>query len=295
MHELSVALVWHQHQPYYPDDVAGTNPMPWVRLHGTKDYWGMAMHLLEVPAMHATINLVPSLLVQIAAYTDLKKQDEHLRVSRLPPDSLSEAERLYLLDNFFMANPEHMIRPYPRYHELYVQRALGVDSAERASRRFTSRDLVDLQVWSNLTWFHPLAFEARPELAEFLAKGQHWTEDEKQWLLDKQMELLAEVIPLHKKLADRGQVELTTTPFYHPILPLLVDQRSARQAMPQVELPRHLDGYPQDAVTHIRRAVEYHTRVFGSKPRGMWPSEGSVSQAIIPMIAQAGIQWIASD
>ena len=129
MHDLSVAFVWHQHQPYYPDDVAGYNPMPWVRLHGTKDYWGMAMHLKEVPEMHATINLVPSLLAQILAYTDRWRQDEHLRVSRLPADSLSEADRHYLLDNFFMANPDQMIRPYPRYYELYQQRGLSVDSA----------------------------------------------------------------------------------------------------------------------------------------------------------------------
>jgi alpha-amylase/alpha-mannosidase (GH57 family) len=295
MHELSVAFVWHQHQPYYRDDLAGHNPMPWVRLHGTKDYWGMAMHLDEVPEMHATINLVPSLLAQIEAYTEHHQQDEHLRVSRMPADHLSEPDRLYLLDNFFMANPDQMIRPYARYHELYQQRGLGIDSAARASRRFATRDILDLQCWNNLAWFHPIAFEAHPDLAEFRRKGQQWTEDEKQWLLDKQLELLSQIIPLHRKLARRGQIELTTTPFYHPILPLLIDKRVARQAMPHVDLPRHLECYPQDAVMHIRRAVEYHTRVFGSRPLGMWPSEGSVAQAIIPAIAEAGFEWIASD
>jgi alpha-amylase/alpha-mannosidase (GH57 family) len=295
MHPVSVAFVWHQHQPYYPDDVAGTNAMPWVRLHGTKDYWGMAMHLAEVPEVRATINLVPSLVAQILAYTDQQAQDEHLRISRLAPDSLSETERHYLLDNFFMANPDQMIRPFDRYWELYQQRGLSVDSAERAARRFTPRDLLDLQCWSNLVWIHPLAFEMHPDLAEFRAKGQHWTEDEKQWLLDKQLALLAEVIPLHRKLAASGQIELTTTPFYHPILPLLVDKRLARQAMPQVNLPRHLEGYPEDAAAQIARGVEYHTRIFGQPPLGMWPSEGSVAQPVIPLIAAAGLQWIASD
>jgi alpha-amylase/alpha-mannosidase (GH57 family) len=295
MHELFVAFVWHQHQPYYPDDVAGSNAMPWVRLHGTKDYWGMAMHLDEVPEMHATINLVPSLLLQILAYTEDYRQDEHLRVSRLPPDSLSEADRLYLLDNFFMANPDHMIRPHARYWELYEQRAAGKDDAARALRRFSAQDLLDLQCWSNLIWFHPIAFERHADLREFRLKGQGWTQDEKQWLLDKQLDLLAEVIPLHRKLADRGQIELTTTPFYHPILPLLVDKRLARQAMPQVDLPRRLESYAQDAAAQVRSAVEYHTRVFGRPPLGMWPSEGSVAQATIAPIAEAGIQWIASD
>jgi alpha-amylase/alpha-mannosidase (GH57 family) len=295
MHDLSVAFVWHQHQPYYPDDVSGHNPMPWVRLHGTKDYWGMAMHLDEVPEMRATINLVPSLLTQIEAYTKQGRQDEHLRISSLPADSLSEADRIYLLDNFFMANPDQMIRPFARYRELYDQRGLGVDTAARAARRFTTRDILDLQCWNNLVWFHPLAFEKHADLAEFRAKGQHWTEDEKTWLLEKQMELLKQIIPLHRKLAKRGQVELSTTPFYHPILPLLIDKRLARQAMPHVDLPRHLEGYAQDAAAQIQRAVEYHTRVFGSRPLGMWPSEGSVAQAVIPLIADAGFQWIASD
>ncbi len=127
MHDLSVAFVWHQHQPYYSDDVSGYNPMPWVRLHGTKDYWGLAMHLAEVPEVHATINLVPSLVSQILAYTERNGQDEHLRVSRLPADGLSEADGRYLLDTFFMVNPDHMIRPHPRYWELYQQRGLHVD------------------------------------------------------------------------------------------------------------------------------------------------------------------------
>ncbi|MBI3837150.1 MAG: alpha-amylase/alpha-mannosidase [Planctomycetia bacterium] len=295
MHELSVAFVWHHHQPYYPDDLAGRNAMPWVRLHGAKDYWGMAMHLNEVPEVRATINLVPSLLAQILAYTGGSAEDDHLRISRLPADDLSEADRLYLLDNFFMANPDHMIRPFPRYYELYQQRGLHVDSAARASRRFSTQDIRDLQCWSNLTWFHPIAFETDRRLAAFRDKGQHWTEAEKEWLLDKQMKLLAEIIPLHRELAERGQVELTTTPFYHPILPLLIDKQLAREALPQAALPHHLEGYSQDAAEQIRRAVEYHTRVFGSPPRGMWPSEGSVGQAIIPAVAMAGIEWIASD
>jgi alpha-amylase/alpha-mannosidase (GH57 family) len=295
MHELSLAFVWHQHQPYYPDDVTGFNPMPWVRLHGSKDYWGMAMHLDEVPEVHATINLVPSLLAQILAYTEHGRQDDHLRVSRLPADSLGEADRLYLLDNFFMAHPQHMIRPYARYWELYEQRAMGREDAARAARRFSSQDVLDLQCWSNLIWFHPIALERDKSLAEFRRKGRHWTEDEKQWMLDKQMKLLAEVIPLHRKLAKRGQVELTTTPFYHPILPLLIDKRLARVAMPHVDLPRHLDGYADDADEQLRRAVEYHTRLFGSPPVGLWPSEGSVSQEVIGPIARAGISWFASD
>jgi alpha-amylase/alpha-mannosidase (GH57 family) len=291
---VSLALMWHQHQPYYPDDVAGENPMPWVRLHGTKDYLGMALHLEEVPEFRCTINLVPSLIVQLLAYVN-GATDRHLRVSRTPADGLSHDDAIYLMDNFFMANHDAMIRPYARYQELYIQRAIGVETASQALHRFRERDLRDLQVWSNLTWMHPLLFEKDPELAAFKAKGRRYTEEEKNWLLDKQRTLLGSIIPLHKALADRGQVELTTTPFYHPILPLLFDKRLAREAMPDVNLPAYRDGYVEDAEVQVRRAVEQHQAVLGERPRGMWPSEGSVCQSMIPLLARHGIQWIATD
>lgn len=295
MHDVSLALFWHQHQPYYPDDVGGENPMPWVRLHGIKDYWGMAMLLKEVPEFRASINLVPSLLDQLLAYTERGHEDTHLRVSRLPADGLPEQDMHYLLDNFFMVHPDHMIRPYPRYLELYQKRGLSVDSAARAAKRFNKRDIIDLQCWSNLTWMHPLVFEHDRDLAEFRTQGRHWTEAEKEWLLKKQLEILRQIVPLHRELAERGQVELTTSPFYHPIVPLLYDKRLARQAMPDVQLPRHLEGYPEDAAEHVRRAVAFHERLFGQPPRGMWPSEGSVCQAMVPALAASGIRWIATD
>ncbi len=295
MQPISLAFFWHQHQPYYPDDVSGETLMPWVRLHGTKDYYGMALHLKEVPEFKCTINLVPSLLMQILRYTEKGASDRHLDVSRVPADGLSEIDSLYILDQFFMASVDNMIRPYPRYHELYQKRGFGRDTAETALPRFSERDLRDLQVWNNLTWMHPLAFEKDPELKELRNKGRFWTENEKRLLLEKQMQILKQIIPLHRELAESGQVELTTTPFYHPILPLLWDKRCARQAMPECELPKFLDSYAADAKLQIERAVALHKELFGAAPVGMWPSEGSVSQDIIPVIAQAGIEWIATD
>lgn len=295
MHDVCLAFFWHQHQPYYPDDLGGENPMPWVRLHGTKDYWGMAKLLGETPEFHATINLAPSLVEQLLAYVELGHEDTHLRVSRLAPDELSQDDMHYLMDNFFMAHPDRMIRPFPRYHELYRKRGVAIDSAKQAAKRFSHRDILDLQVWSNLVWIHPLAFAQDNDLASLVKKERHYTQDEKLWLLARQRELLAEVVPLHRELESRGQVELTTTPFFHPILPLLWDKRLARRAMPEVPLPKHLDGYPRDVEQHLARAVAYHQRVFGRRPRGMWPSEGSVCQEIVAAVADAGIEWIATD
>ncbi|MCI0684875.1 MAG: glycoside hydrolase family 57 protein [Gemmataceae bacterium] len=295
MTETALAFFWHQHQPYYPDDVAGTNPMPWVRLHGVKDYYGMALHLLEVPEMRCTINLVPSLLVQLQNYTERGATDQPLEVSRLPAGGLSEADAIYLLNHFFMANLDRMIRPLARYYELFQRRAPGKSTVQDALRRFREPDYRDLQVLFNLAWVHPLAFERDPELRQLRDKGQWYTEDEKNWLLDKHLDILKQIVPLHKQLADSGQVELTTTPFYHPILPLLFDKKLAREAMADVKLPHYAGGHPEDAAVHVQRAMEFHQRLFGAAPRGMWPAEGSVCQTMIPLLAQQGIRWIATD
>src|SRR5437879_11834958 len=188
MADVAVAFLWHQHQPYYPDDVAGHNPMPWVRLHGVKDYYGMAMHLLEFPEMQCTINLVPSLLVQVQRYTDGGGSDQFLDVARKPADGLTESDALFLLDHFFMAHTEHMVRPYPRYYDLYLRRNFARNAARDALRRFQVRDLRDLQAWFNLTWIHPIAFERDAELRALRDKGRHFTEAEKTRVLDKHLE-----------------------------------------------------------------------------------------------------------
>jgi alpha-amylase/alpha-mannosidase (GH57 family) len=295
MAEIALTFLWHQHQPYYPDDVGGDNPMPWVRLHGIKDYYGMALHLHAVPELRATINLVPSLLVQLTAYTECNATDRFLEATRTPADGLSEADCLYLLDHFFMANAEQMILPYPRYAELYHRRALGRNTAKEALRRFQERDFRDLQVWFNLTWVHPLARQQDDCLSELMARGRNFSEEDKAALVDQHYAILRRVLPLHRELAERGQVELTTTPFYHPILPLLIDKKLAKEAMPEAKLPRYSGGYPDDVAYHLRRAIEHHTATFGRAPRGMWPAEGSVCQEMVPLLARHGVKWIATD
>ncbi len=294
MQPVSLAIVWHQHQPYYPDDISGDVLMPWVRFHATKDYIGMALHIQEVPEFRCTINLVPSLLVQLQRYV-AGGSDRHLDVSRLPVDGLSEVDAQYLIENFFAANMDSMIRPHARYLELHRKRHTQPSDLKSVLQRFSKSELRDLQVWHNLSWFHELLFETDPELREFRNKARDYTEADKQWLLQKQREIIARVIPLHKELQDSGQIEITTTPFYHPILPLLWDKRSTRQGLPNCELPQYLEGYPEDARRHLKAAVELHEQCFGCKPRGMWPSEGSVSQEILPAIIEQGIEWIATD
>jgi len=292
---VHVAFLWHQHQPFYKDLVSGEYALPWVRLHAIKDYVGMPLLAEAVEGMRITINLVPSLVAQVADYAAGGGCDRWLDVCRLPADSLEEDDALFILDNFFAANRQTMIDVHPRYRDLHRRRAFARRSADGALPDFNVQDLRDLQVWSILAWFHPLAVERHEPLKALTAKGEGFTEDDKAAMLEVQQAVLAAVVPLHRRLADAGVLELTTSPYYHPILPLLVGMESAREAMPDVALPSERTSVVEDARAHLEKAVALHTEAFGRPPRGMWPSEGSVSDGIIPLVEAAGIRWVASD
>ena len=292
---IPLAIIWHQHQPFYKDLSSGEMVLPWVRLHGIKDYYGMARLLSEFPGVRSTINLVPSMLVQLLDYVEKDASDPFLRRTIIPADALSTEDGCFILDHFFMAQWDRMIRVHPRYKELLELRRMGRLTALRALDDFKVQDLRDLQVWFNLTWFHPVSFEESEMLRELRKKGRGFDERDKALMLQEQKKVLAKVIPLHKELAARHQVELTTTPFYHPILPLLCDMRSCQTAMPSNPLPNGHISLADDAEMQIKRAVDFHHQLFGVAPEGMWPSEGSVSSDIVPLIARHGIQWIATD
>ena len=296
MHDVCLALFWHQHQPYYPDDVGGENPMPWVRLHGTKDYWGMAMLLKEAPEMHATINLVPSLLKQLLAYTESGHEDTHLRVSRLAPDQFSPEDTHYLMDNFFMVHPERMIRPIPATTNCIASGAL--DRLGRgAGKRFSKKDVTRPASLVEPGLVPPAGVRAGQGPGRVPREGQT-LHREGEALASGQAEGAAwpRWCRCIASCRHEGQVELTTTPFYHPILPLLWDKRLARRAMPDVVLPKVLDGYASDAGKQIRMAVEFHEAACSaSVPAACGLRKARSARSIIPAIAEAGIQWIATD
>ncbi|MDP2808277.1 MAG: glycoside hydrolase family 57 protein, partial [bacterium] len=151
-----------------------------------------------------------------------------------------------------------------------------------------------LQVWFNLAWIDPLHFKERPELAKLKAKGRNFTSEDKDWLLKQQMEILASIIPAYKKAWDQKAIEISASPFYHPILPLLCDTQTARECMPGAPLPERF-SYPGDAKAQIVSGLDYMEKLFGRRPNGMWPSEGSVSEKTVELIQQAGVKWMASD
>lgn len=292
---VPLALFWHQHQPYYKDLSAGEMAMPWVRLHGLKDYYGMARLIEHFPGMRCTINLVPSLVAQLLDYVQNGATDPFLRRTRTPADGLSGEDVHFILDHFYMAQWDRMIRVHPRYRELLDRRRFGRRPASNAANDFSVQDLRDLQVWFNLVWFHPVCFEEYETLRALRQKGANYTEHDKQELMKVHDQVLARVVPLHKELQDRGQLELTTTPFYHPIMPLLIDMRCAQVAMPRTPMPNGYKPLSEDAEYQLERAVKYHEQIFGRKPDGLWPSEGSVCPELIPLAARLGINWLATD
>jgi alpha-amylase/alpha-mannosidase (GH57 family) len=282
---IYLAIIWHQHQPvYFKDPETGIYAKPWVRVHATKDYVDMAAMLQDYPNIHVTFNLTPSLIRQLDDY-QAGARDLYWVTAGIPADQLTAEQQQFLLDRFFDTNRKIIAR-FPRYQELLEMRDGGVE--------YQTQDYLDLQVLFNLAWVDPDWLAEEP-LASLVAKGEGYTEADKTILFAEHERLIREVIPIHRQLQEAGQIEITMTPFAHPILPLLVSTDLALQALPDLELPGARFAYGQDAVAQIELGVELYEDHFGVAPRGMWPAEGSVAQEIVSMVSRSGIQWMASD
>lgn len=292
-----VAILWHMHQPYYEDLVTREHILPWVRLHALKDYWGMVAMLEEFPDVRLTFNLVPSLLVQLESFAADRAHDRFLELGLRPAHALLPEDVRFMLKNFFHAQRQRMIDVYPRYAELLSLRGWGTSDAEidAAIRRFGIDELRDLQVWQKLAWIDPAYHERDARVQALVARGRHFSEDDKQELRAIELELLNAVIPAYRRGVESGRIEVSTSPFYHPILPLLCDTDIYKRTHPMARTPRQRFMRPEDAFDQLDEAAAYHERLFGRRPTGVWPSEGSVSDAVVPLIARAGFTWMATD
>ena len=294
MPALRVIVLWHQHQPFYKDLVTGEYRLPWVRLHALKDYYGMVKLLDEFPNVHQTFNLVPSLIAQIQDYVAGTAQDPFLKVAAKPAKELSASERRFALQYLFQANPVHMIGRYPRYRELW-ERFRGVgDSPERAEKYFQAQDFTDLQVLSQIAWFDEF-FLADAEVAALIQKGHGFSLEDQTFVIARQRALLGEVLPAHATAAKQGRIEISTSPFYHPILPLVCDTNMGAVSTAGLPLPQNRFRHPEDATEQLRRGLELHEQVFGVRPVGVWPSEGSVSEEVLTIAQSLGVKWMATD
>ena len=285
------------HQPFYKDPNTGIYRLPWVRLHGTKDYLDMVEILSEFPDIRQTFNFTPSLLEQIIDYTENHAIDRHLELTLKKASELDIEDKIFILENFFLANWDNMIKPFPRYYELLIKRGFQLVKSDvtRIARYFNTNEFLDLQVLFNLCWIDPLFRERDKDLKTLTEKQRNYTEEDKHLIISKQLSILKNIIPKYKEMVKREQIEISLSPFYHPILPLLCDTNNAKLAMPSVRLPSKRFSHPEDAKKQVKLGIEYFEKIFGYRPVGMWPSEGSVSEEVINIIGKEGIKWIATD
>ncbi len=288
MNKLKVCFLWHQHQPYYRVD--NEFLLPWVLFHGTKDYFDIPEVLYEFPKIKQTFNFAPSLSLQIEEYIKQEAKDKIQNLTLIPANQLNDDNKREILNYFFACNYKSMIVPNRRYNELYNrQRNAGFNILI-----FSDQDWLDLQVLYNLVWFGYFSSN-RNIVKRLLDKGSNYTEEEKKLLIREQLEVLDSINKQYRKLNELGQISLSCSPMFHPILPLLINSESALESLPDNELPNPLFNYPDDADLQIKSGMYYFEKTFGNKPVGIWPSEGSISNETLELLIKNNVKWVASD
>jgi alpha-amylase/alpha-mannosidase (GH57 family) len=285
---LNVAIVWHQHQPDYKN--GDLYEAPWVRLHSIKDYVDMVSIITQYPNVRLNVNLVPSLMRQIDDYVFNNAQDRFTVLMQKSSDFTKE-EKIFILQRSFDISWENVIKKYPYYYSLLQKRGTSGEVDENTLKKFREYEYRDLLVWFNLAWFDP---DFHKELNYFFMKEKHFTLEDCNFLIDFQKDIMSQIIPLHRNLMLQGRIELTTTPYYHPILPLIYNTSTASRAFKGIKLPKEF-SYPGDAYIQVKKGLEFFRERFGKYPAGMWPAEGSVSKEIIPVFAQNNIKYIMTD
>ena len=284
---LNLAFIFHMHQPYYKNLLTQESDLPWVRLHGAKDYLDMVQILKNYPKIKQTFNVVPSLFEQIEDYNTNQVKDKFLELTAKPAAELTKADKEFILQNFFSINKDRVIATFPRYYELWFKK--------QRNNEFSTQEYLDLQLWFNLAWIDPSFRQNIPELKKIVLKERFFNEEDKQIVLTNQLNILKGIIPAYRLFKQNNQIEISVTPYYHPILPLLCSTNIAKEANKKTVLPKEEFSYPQDAQSQVESAVEYYKQRFDGAPLGMWPSEEAVSEHILPFIMASGIKWIVAD
>ncbi len=298
---VDLVFLWHMHQPDYRDYSSGDFVLPWTYLHAIKDYTDMAYHLERHPNVRLVVNFVPVLLDQLDDYSsqflDYQLRDPLLRLlAHHAPNDFNADERLLVLNACFRSDHTKMISPYPAYKrlwELYKQlQGAGGTVLDYLSGQYLS----DLLMWYHLAWCGESVRREYVLVARLMSQAEGFTYEDRKQLFDLIGELIAGIIPRYRKLVESGQIEISATPHFHPLAPLLIDFASAREAMPDAPLP-NFPQYPKGrsrVTAHVQSAKKSHLSRFGTEPQGMWPAEGSVSVETLEVLRAEGCRWTAS-
>lgn len=300
--KLYLNLYWHMHQPDYRDLVTNEYVLPWTYLHAIKDYSDMAYHLEINPKARVSFNFVPILLEQLDDYAQQFKQN-HIRdplLALLVEENLADisSDQCHLIvQSCFKSHHEKMLSPFPHYQRLLQLYQLVEPMMTNGQFHYLSAQYkADLLVWYHLAWCGESMRRTSPVVQALMTKGVLFTYAERQQLFKEIAETISNLIPRYKALMHRKQIEISTTPYYHPILPLLLDFKSTLDAMPDAPLPKSpkYSGGEARATAHVLTAKKAHQHYFGVEPQGMWPAEGAVSHAALSLMAQHGMAWAAT-
>ena len=289
------------HQPDYRHYADGEFSLPWTYLHALKDYTDMAYHLEANPGMKAVFNFVPILLDQLedyAAQLSLGKVCDPLLKLLLieDPDAYTLEQRGLILKRCFSCNYATMLHPYPQYHHLYGLHRLATEQGETGLTYLSGQYLADLLTWYHLAWTGESLRRRYPLIASLMAQGSQFSKTDRRNFFELIAEVIQELMPRYQKLLADGQIEISTTPYHHPISPLLLDFDCARDAWPQSELPEaaRYPGGEERTLFHLDSALASHMARFGEPAQGIWPAEGGVSDKFLRLMAGRGIRWTAS-
>ncbi len=289
--KLSIAFYWHMHQPVYQLSTNGSYLMPWVRLHAVKDYLDMAMWAKKFDKLKLNFNYVPVLLDAIIDYTDDNTHDIHSKLTITPEENLTNENKIFILNNFFDANYQTMILPNPEFHRLYqIIQAEGTADTSI----FTNQEYADIMALFNLAWIDSSFKTTNAELKKLVKKGKNYTLEDRIKIIEIQREIIKKIIPNIKKLVEKNKIEITTSPYYHPILPILLDYKNIKKN----PIPEEDISYLKtelDAKLQTKMALDRVEEIFGKRPRGIWPSEHCVSGKTLDMLSSLGVEWSISD
>lgn len=282
-----IAFLWHMHQPYYKYPNSQEYCLPWVRFHAVKDYYGMAKTVAKFSKVKVSFNFSGVLLEQLSDYVNNRAKDYYLTLSLKDPRHLQKSEKDFIINRFFSVNFERVIKPNKRYLQLYNKKI-------SPKVKFNSEDITDLQLLFNISWFHPYTMKADKDLRGLLQKGRGYTRADIEYVIKKQYEVMDEIFPLYSKLAADKRIELTLTPFYHPIMPMLCDSDVMKE-FSYLKRPASRFMHPEDCLWHLEKSREIFKSTFGYTPYGSWPSEGSVSETVLTLYGKQGFEWIGAD
>lgn len=286
--KLSIAFYWHMHQPVYQMTPTGDYLMPWVRLHAIKDYLDMLMFVDKFKNLKLNFNLVPVLLDSLIDYGENNFHDIHSRLT--VTENLTDVDKEFIINNFFDANYHSMILPNAEYNRLYQKYQTAKDNDISV---FSEQEYSDLMALFNLAWFDPSHKNKYPELRKLIKKEKNYTLADRIKIIEIQRDIIRQIIPAYKKYLKKGKIEITTSPYYHPILPILLDIKSIKKSSDS-DLPENLK-MELDAKMQTEMALDRLEEIFGTRPQGIWPSEHCINSQVMNMLNELGIKWTISD